>query len=132
MLFEMGEQGRVGEMLKTGSIISHAVVESWEVEVHRAVPMGALEGGAVVAEVRRGAIAGDSTFVHTGDSRGVIAPVGNGGVPKVVVMGHECGLGQDTGLLQVTVGDDSGRVVEGDEGLLDVGREGEAPEERLP
>ena len=94
--------------------------------------MGALESGAVVAEVRRGAIAGDSTFVHTGDSRGVVAPVGNGGVPKVVVMGHECGLGQDTGLLQVTVGDDSGRVVEGDEGLLDVGREGEAPEERLP
>ena len=49
MLFEVGEQGSVREVLETRSVVSHAVVESWEVEVHGAVPMGALEGRAVVA-----------------------------------------------------------------------------------
>ena len=132
MLFEMGEQGRVGEMLKTGGIISHAVVESWEVEVHRTVPMGALEGRAVVAEVRRGAIARDSAFVHSGDGRGVVTPIGNGRVAQVVVMGHERSLGQDTGLFQVTVGDDTGRIVEGDEPLLNIRWERETPEEGFP
>ena len=114
-------------MLEPGGIVGHDVGWSWDVEVQGAVTVLTLQGTGVVAEVGRGSVARHSSLVHARHCRGVVSAIGDGGIPKVKVGGHERSLAQDSRLLQVAVGDVAFQVVHGHESPLDVLREGEAP-----
>ena len=80
MLLKVGKKGRVREVLQARSVVRHDIVRSWEVEVHRAVPVLALEGAAVVAEVGWSSVAGDSALSHARDGWGVVCAIGDGSV----------------------------------------------------
>ena len=87
-----------------------------------------LKSTGVVAEVCRGLVAGHSTFSHPANSRSVVGPVGDGGVPYVEVACHQGGLSEDASLLQVTIRDRALGVVIGDQVSLDVLGERKAPQ----
>ena len=90
-----------------------------------------MQGTGVVTEIGRGLVTSHGSFVHARDGRGVVSSIGNGGIADVALLSHESSLGQDAGLLQVAVGDLARWVVKGNQGVLDVGRKGKAPQEGL-
>ena len=53
MLVKVSEERVVSEVLQTRGVVCHDVSRSWEVEVHLAVTVLALEETRVVAEVGR-------------------------------------------------------------------------------
>jgi hypothetical protein len=119
---------RCREMLQVGGVISHSILVSWEEEGEVAVAVFALVSTAVVAELGSDSIGGDHSFVHLRDGRGVVAASAtNGAIGHLGLVGNEADLGELADLLQVTIGDGSFGVVEGDQILLDVLGEGLSP-----
>ena len=92
MLFEVGKEGSVREVLKAGGIVRHDVGTPWDEEVRLAVAVFPLVGTSVVAEIGRRPVGGDRPLQHTGQGGGVVSPIGDGGVAYVVVVSHEGGL----------------------------------------
>ena len=92
MLFEVGKEGSVREVLKVGGIVRHDVGTSWDEEVCLAVAVLPLVGTSVVAEVGRRPVGRDRPLRHAGQGGGVVSPIGDGGVVYVVVVSHEGGL----------------------------------------
>ena len=68
----------------------------------------------VVAEACSWSFTGGGSFVHAGDSWGVVSSIGQGGIPDWLKVGHESELSQDPSVLQVTVGDGASGVLSGD------------------
>ena len=80
-----------------------------------------------LAVVGGGADGRDGPFVGTGHRRGVVAVGFQGRIAHVMAVGHDIQVAQEGGLLQIAVGDVAGGVGGGDQGSLDVGREGVPP-----
>ena len=131
MLFKVGEEGSVREVLKAGGIVCHDVGTPWDEEVCLAVAVFSLVSTSVVAEEGRRSVGGDRSFQHSGQGGGVVSPIGDGGVADVVVVSHGGGLSQKTGLLKVAVGDVTRGVVGRDQPGLDLRGEGLTPEVAL-
>ena len=131
MLFEMGKKGSVREVLEARGIVRHDVGTPWDEEVRLAVLVLPLVGTGIVAEVGRGPVGGDRSFQHPRQGGGVVSPVRDGGVANVVVVSHEGGLGQQTSLLKVAVGDVALGIVSRDQLRLDVLGERFPPEVAL-
>jgi hypothetical protein len=93
-----------------------------------AVAVATLVRAGVVAQERRGAVAGYGPFRGAGHGRSVVAPVRQGGVAYVMGGGHEGDLSEEARLFQVTVGDGAGEVVSGDQLGGHFGGEGVAPD----
>ena len=72
-------------------------------------------GTLVVAEACSWSFTGGGSFVHAGDSWGVVSSIGQGGVPDRLQFGHESELGQDPSMLQVAIGDGTSGIVGGDQ-----------------
>ena len=89
-----------------------------------------LVGALDVAEVGSRGGAGDSSFGHTRHGWGVVTTAGDGSVLDIVVLCHDHDLADLSRVFEVTVVDDSCRVVSGHQQLLDLEREGEAPDVR--
>ena len=87
-LFEVGKEGVVREVLEARGIICHHVGWSWDVEGLVTVAMSALVEAGIVAKVRWCAIRGNSSFVGSRDSGGVIAGVVYGAVANIMLVGH--------------------------------------------
>ena len=104
MLFKVSEEGSVREVLQARGVVCHDVGTPWDEEVCRAVAVFSLVSTSVVAEKGRRPIGGDRSLQHSGQGRGVVSPIGDGGVAYVVMVSHEGGLSQETGLLKVAVG----------------------------
>jgi hypothetical protein len=83
-----------------------------------------------VAEVSGCGLAGDRALGDSGDCRGVVRAARDRGVGDVVVVRHEHDLSEEPRVLEVTVGDDSGSVVGGDQLGLDLRRERASPDVR--
>ena len=66
MLFEVGEELRIGEMLETGGIVSHDVPPAWEEESPLAVSVAPSMEAGEVAEVGGWVITGDGAFGDAG------------------------------------------------------------------
>ena len=77
MLFEVGEEGSVREVLKAGGIVRHDVGTPWDEEVRLAVAVFSLVGTSVVAEKGRRPVGGDRSLQHSGQGGGVVSPVGD-------------------------------------------------------
>ena len=131
MLFEVGEEGSVREVLKAGGIVRHDVGTSWDEEVCLAVAVLLLVGTSIVAEVGSRSVGGDRSFQHSGQGGGVVSTIGDGGVAHVMVVSHEGGLGKQTSLLKVAVGDVALGVVGRDQPGLDLSRERLTPKVAL-
>lgn len=114
-------------MLETGGVVGHDVLRSREVLSLVAVAVEPLVVTSDLAQVGRRARRGHGLFAGSGDRRGVVAEVVQGRVTDVVAVRHDVELREKRGLLQVAVGDVAVRVVGGDEGPLDFGRESQAP-----
>ena len=69
----------------------------------------------VVAEASSWTFTSGGPFLHARYSWGVVSPIGQGGVPDWLKVGHESELSQDPSVLQVAVGDGASGVVCGDE-----------------
>lgn len=85
-----------------------------------------------LAQVRRGPDGGDGAFAVAGHRRGVVAEVLEGGVAHVVAVSHDVGLGDESGVFQVAVGDVPGGVGRADQGGLHVRGKGVSPVVALP
>ena len=72
MLFKVGKEGSVREVLKAGGIVSHDVGMPWDEEVRLAVAVFPLVGTSVVAEIGRRPVGGDRLWEnkvsHLGNS----------------------------------------------------------------
>jgi hypothetical protein len=119
-LFKVGKEFDVSEMLQAGGVVSHSVSISWEEKGEVAVAVLSLVSAAVVAQLGCDPIRGHRSFVHSRDGGGVVTASANGAVGSVGTLGDEADLGELAGLFQVTIGDGSMGVVEGDQVLLDV------------
>jgi hypothetical protein len=126
-LFKVGKEFGVSEMLQAGGVISHSISISWVEKGEVAVAVLALVSAAVVAQLGGNSIRGHRSFVHSRDGGGVVAASANGAVGSVGLLGDEADLGKLAGLFQVTIGDGSLGVVEGDKVLLDILGEGLSP-----
>ena len=131
MLFKVSEESSVREVLQARGVVGHDVGTSWDEEVSLAVSVFSLVSTGVIAEKGCRPVRGDRSLQHPGQGGGVISPVGDGGVADVVVVSHEGGLSQKTGLLKVAVGDDTRGVVGRDQPGLDLRGEGLTPEVAL-
>ena len=92
--------------------------------------MEALVLTGAVAQVRGSSVAGDRALEHARQGRGVVATVGDGGVAKVVVVSHDGGLREQSGLFEVTVGGATPGIFRGHQILLCVCWKGVAPHAR--
>ena len=131
MLFKVGEEGSVREVLKAGGIVCHDVGTPWDEEVCLAVAVFSLVSTSVVAEKGCRSVGRDRSLQHPGQGGGVVSPIGDGGVAYVVMVSHEGGLSQETGLLKVAVGDVTPGVVGRDQPGLDLSRERLTPKVAL-
>lgn len=68
----------------------------------------------VVAEASSWTFTGGGPFLHARDSRGVVSPIGQGGIPDWLKVCHEGELSKDPCVLQVAVGDGASGVLSGD------------------
>ena len=127
MLFEVGEERSIGEVLEARGVIGHYVGLPWEEVRLMAAPMLALVTAGVVAEVSGGPFGGSGPFGQAGEARRVVCAGGDGPVSDVMACGHDGELAVDASLLEVAVGDGSRGVVHRDESLLDAERERETP-----
>ena len=123
MLFKVGEEGSIREVLKAGGVVCHDVGTPWDEEVGLAVAVFALVSTSVVAEKGCRPVGRDRSLQHPGQGGGVVSPIGDGGVAYFVMESHEGGLSQETGLLKVAVGDVTLGVVSPDQPCLDLRRE---------
>ena len=98
MLFEVGKKGSVREVLEARGIVRHDVGTPWDEEVCLAVAMLPLVGTGIVTEVGGRSVSRYSLLEHPGKGWSVVAPIGDGGIPDVMMMGHERSLGEETGL----------------------------------
>lgn len=71
----MCKEGGVSEVLQTRGVISHDVGSSWEEERVVTVSVLALVTALEVAQVSRGSVGADSSFVDTGESRCVVRAI---------------------------------------------------------
>ena len=132
MLFEVGtKKGSVREVLEARDIVRHDVGTPWDEEVCLAVAVFSLVGTSVVAEVGSRAVGGDRSFQHSGQGGGVVSTIGDSGIAHVMEVSHEGGLGQETGLLEVAVGDVTPGIVGRDQPGLDLSRERLTPKVAL-
>jgi hypothetical protein len=129
-LFKVSEESRVGECLHARGVVCHDVQGSCEVVGFVEVAVFALVGALHVAEVCGRGLAGDRALGDPGDCGGVVRAAGDRGVGHVMVVCHEHDLSEETRVFEVTVGDDAGPVVGGDQFGLDLGREGTTPDVR--
>lgn len=131
VLFKVGEERRVSQVLETGSVVCHPIGISGDEAGHMAVAVLALVRACIVAEVGRRPVAGDGATADPGHRWGVIRQVGQGGIPHRMSGCHEGHLGQQASVLQVAIGDGSSGVVFGHQVVLDLLGEGVPPKERL-
>ena len=75
LLFEVGEKEGVGEVLKAGGIIRHAVDLAWEVEGQVMVAVDPLVLTCPIAEVCSCPVGCHRALADPGDGRGVIGAV---------------------------------------------------------
>ena len=128
VLFEVGKKGSVREMLEARGVVAHDVVRSWQVEGDVAVAVGSLVRAGDVAQEGGRSVARQGAFGDPGDSRGVIASVGDGGIGDVVGERHQRGLGHESTVFEVAVGNGSREVCRGHQSLLHREGEGVAPQ----
>ena len=83
-LIEEGEKGIVSEVLKAGGVVGHAIHVSWEVVRVVAVSVSSLVEAGDVAEEGGRSIRADGSFRLTGDGRGVVTSIRDGGKFDVV------------------------------------------------
>ena len=131
VLFEVGEEVGVRQVKEARCIIGHNVGLPWDEEPPRAVPVESLVGAGFIAQESGGTRLRHGAFVLSAERWGVIRSVFNGAVREVVVSGHDAELALTGCLLEIAVGDRSGRVVSRDEGAADVFRQGITPHARL-
>ena len=86
---EVREEGRVREVLQTGSVVGHDIGLSWEALVHMAVTVLPLVLSSEDALLRRWACGADGLLAHTRVRRGVVHECGDGGVLYRVSVGDE-------------------------------------------
>jgi hypothetical protein len=110
LLFKVGEERRVGEVLESRRVIAHHVVGSREVRGEVTVASVALVGARIVAQESCGPIAGHSTFADSGDRGRVVTAVGECSVAHIVGGGHEGYLAKEAAVLEVAVSDGSVEV----------------------
>ena len=91
------------------------------------IAMSALVIAGDLAQVSRGARFGDGTFADTGHSGGVVAEVFQCRVAHTLQLSLHVDLAKKASMLQVAVGHVTVRVVNADQGILNVLREGMAP-----
>jgi hypothetical protein len=127
----MGEKGSVREMLEAGRIVAHHIVRSWEIPRLVTVAVFSLVQGGSDAELRGRTVISGGALVNTRLGRDVVSEVSNGGVGGVMGGGHEAGLGDESTMLQIAVGDGATGVGGTDDLLLDVLRKGASPDEGL-
>ena len=92
----------------------------------------ALVHAGVVAKVGGWTVRGDSSFVDSGDRRGVVSTVGQCGITYVMVGGHDVDLSKQSRMFKVTISDSTSRVCLGHKVLLDVLGKWAAPKVALP
>ena len=131
MLFKVSEESSVREVLQARGVVCHDVGTSWDEEVCLAVAVFSLVSTGVIAEKGSRPVRGDRSLQHSRQGGGVVSPIGDGGVADVVMVSHEGGLSQETGLLKVAVGDVTPGVVGRDQPGLDLSRERLTPEVAL-
>ena len=83
-----------------------------------------------MAEVGHQLVGCDGPLPISGDSSTVVIEGQESQLPKVVEGGGHIGMGEDAGLLQVTVGEISPQVVIGDDVCLNIRKERSSPEGR--
>ena len=105
LLFKVGEERRVGEVLESRRVIAHHVVRPREVRGEVTVASVALVGARIVAQESGGPIAGHSTFADSGDRGCGVTAVGKRSVAHVMGGGHEGYLAKKTAVLEIAVGD---------------------------
>ena len=110
MLFEVGEECFVSEVLQAGCIVCHHVGHSWDEVAVVAVSVLPLVHAGEVAEVGGGPIRGHSAFVHPGHCRRVVGAIHESGVGGVMVVANDVDLAQLARVFQVTIGDGSMRI----------------------
>ena len=97
-----------------------------------AIAVETLVVAGVVAQVGGRSSTADCSLGDSGEGRSVVGAVGEGSIAHVVGDRHEGDLAEEASLLEVAVGDVAAGVVGRDQAGLDVGREGQTPEERHP
>ena len=90
---EVEEKHVVREVLEARRVVRHVVGVSWEEMREVAVAVEALVVAGVAAEAGGGSGARDRPSAHSGDGRGVVREVFQGGVPHVMVGAHDVDLG---------------------------------------
>ena len=83
------------------------------------VAVEALVQASGVAKVGGGAIRRDDTFRHSADCRCVVGCVPDGGVAHFPVVDHDVNLPQQSGVLEIAVGDGAAGVGRRHEAVLD-------------
>lgn len=91
------------------------------------IAVGALVVAGDLAQVGRRARFGDSAFAHTGNGGGVVAEVFQRGIAYTLQLSLHVDLAKKASMLQVAVGHVTKGVVNADQGVLNVLREGVAP-----
>ena len=115
-----GKKGSVGECLQPRCVVGHDVGRSRDVETPVAVVVGSLVLTSYVAQASGRTIVGYGTAGDPGHGWGIVGSREDRGVPDVMGVGDQGGLGQDASVFKVAVCDAALRVVPGDQVVLHV------------
>ena len=75
VLFKVGEERRVGEVLESRGVIAHHIVRSWEVRGEVTVTRKALVGAHIIAQEGGRSITGQSACADSGGRGRVVTAV---------------------------------------------------------
>ena len=131
VLFEVSEEGGLGEMLQAGGVVGHLVGVAWEVEGFEEVAVLALVLASELTQVSGHPVTGDGAAGHSGNGGSVVRTHRQGGASHRVAVRHVGGVPLQPGVLQVAVGDFAVRVGDRHQALLDGRGKREAPHEGL-
>jgi hypothetical protein len=128
MLFEVGQEGTVGERKEAGGIIRHAIGRAGNVVINGEVAMMALVHTVNAEEIRGGSVGGDGAFDATDEGGVVVVEKRHGSVLDGVMGDEDVLMGNNTREFEIGVGDRAVGVVNGNQAAANVGGKRCAPD----